>query len=190
MKSHPQNRTLISLTVAHFFTTMYAEEIMMLDIVTLGDDILKQRAAVIPTVDEVIDHLARSMLEAMYYGKGIGLAGPQVGELKRLFVCHVPEDKPRVFINPEIIQTSPEQVQFEEGCLSIPGVYADLPRAESIQVQAWDTDGKPFTLEAHGILARVIQHETDHLNGVLFIDHLQEKKRNRVLKNYKRLIKS
>ncbi len=162
----------------------------MLNIVKIGEDILHRKASVIPDIDENIEHLAQAMLEAMYFGKGIGLAGPQVGELKRLFVCHVPEDEPRVFINPEIIATSPEQVPYEEGCLSIPGIYADIARSSRVQVQAWNIDGKPFTLEAEGLLARVIQHEYDHLNGILFVDHLNEKKRNRVLKDYKRLVNS
>lgn len=162
----------------------------MLDIVKIGEDILNQKASVIPDINENIEHLAQAMLEAMYFGTGIGLAGPQVGELKRIFVCQVPEDEPRVFINPEIIGTSPEQSVAEEGCLSIPGVYADIVRSQKVQVQAWNLDGKPFTLEADGILARVIQHEYDHLNGTLFVDHLSEKKRNRVLKDYKRVVNS
>lgn len=162
----------------------------MLDIITIGNDLLREKAAVIPNIDSTIEHLARSMLESMYFGKGIGLAGPQVGVLKRIFVCHVSEDEPRVFINPEIIETSPDLVVMEEGCLSIPSIYADLKRAEEIKVQAWNLDGKPFTLEARGLLARVIEHEIDHLNGVLFIDHVNEKKRNRLLKSYGRLVNS
>ena len=113
-----------------------------------------------------------------------------VGELKRIFVCHVSDDEPRVFINPEIIETSPEIAQIEEGCLSIPSIYTDLKRSAVIKVQAWNLEGKPFTLEAGGLLARVIEHEIDHLNGILFIDHVNEKKRNRLLKSYNRVVKN
>ena len=158
----------------------------MLDIVTLGDGVLRKQASVIPEIDRSIADLAAAMIDAMHIGRGIGLAGPQVGELKRMFVTHVEGDEPRVFINPQIIQTSTELRVMEEGCLSIPGVYADVERPSQVIVQAWNERGRPFTLEADGVLARVIQHEYDHLNGVLFIDHLEEKKRGRLLKVYDR----
>lgn len=157
-----------------------------MDIYTLGDDVLYKKAVRIPEIDKRIIDLSTAMLETMYRGKGIGLAGPQVGEALRLFVCHVTDDKPRVFINPEIIATSPEQLLYEEGCLSIPGMYADVVRPATVSIQAWDERGKPFTLDADGILARVIQHEFDHLNGVLFIDHLEEKKKKRIIKSFQK----
>ena len=160
----------------------------MLKIVTLGDEVLRKQAAVVPDIDRGIVDLTTAMLEAMKIGKGIGLAGPQVGELKRLFVCSVEGDHPRVFINPQIIATSQEVVRYEEGCLSIPTVYADVTRAAQVSVQAWDERGKPFTLDAEGLLARVIQHEYDHLNGVLFLDHLDERKRNRLVHLYNRKV--
>ncbi len=156
----------------------------MLKIVTLGDERLRKRAAVITDIDKIIYDLAEGMIEAMHVGNGIGLAGPQVGELKRLFVCHVQRDEARVFINPEIIETSQELVTYEEGCLSIPGIYADVVRPARVTVQAWNQNGKPFRLDAEGMLARVIQHELDHLNGVLFLDHVSEKKRERLMKVY------
>jgi len=156
----------------------------MLNIVTLGDDRLIKRASVVPDIDKMIFDLSNAMIETMHEGNGIGLAGPQVGEMKRMFVCHVQGDVPRVFINPEIIQTSQEMVTMEEGCLSIPGVYADVVRPAQISIQAWNEKGRPFRLDAEGVLARVIQHEYDHLNGVLFIDHLSDKKRQRLLKVY------
>ncbi len=156
----------------------------MLNIITLGDERLVKRAAVISDIDKMIYDLSQAMIEAMHEGNGIGLAGPQVGEMKRLFVCHVQGDIPRVFINPEIVQTSHEQVLMEEGCLSIPGVYADVVRPAQVSIQAWNENGKPFRLDAEGVLARVIQHEFDHLNGVLFIDHISDKKRQRLLKVY------
>ena len=158
----------------------------MLTIVTLGDDILRKQAALIPEVDRNIVDLADAMIEAMHLGKGIGLAGPQVAGLKRLFVTHVEGDVARVFINPQIIQTSNEQTVFEEGCLSIPGIYADVERPLSVTVQAWNERGRPFTMDAEGLLARVVQHELDHLNGVLFLDYLDEKQRNRLVSSYNR----
>jgi peptide deformylase len=158
----------------------------MLKIVTLGDEVLRKQAAMIPDVDRKIAELAAGMIESMHTGRGIGLAGPQVGELKRLFVTHVEGDTPRVFINPHIIQTSEDLTVYEEGCLSIPETFADVKRPYAITIQAWNERGRPFTLDADGILSRVIQHEFDHLNGVLFIDHLDEKKRTRLVGTYER----
>ena len=158
----------------------------MLEIITLGDEVLRKQAALIPDVDRKIADLAAGMIDSMHAGRGIGLAGPQVGELKRLFVTHIEGDSPRVFINPQIIQTSQEQNVYEEGCLSIPETFADVERPFAVTVQAWNERGRPFTLDAEGLLARVVQHEYDHLNGVLFIDHLDEKKRARLLSGYER----
>lgn len=158
----------------------------MLDIVTLGDDVLRQNTEEILDIDEEIVRLADAMLESMYNGDGIGLAGPQVGVLRQIFVCHAQNDQPRIFINPQIIATSQEQLPYEEGCLSIPGVWGDVIRPQAITVQAVNEKGKPFRIDAEGILARVIQHEMDHLKGVLFIDHLEENARNKLLKIYDR----
>ncbi|MFQ3547068.1 MAG: peptide deformylase, partial [Termitinemataceae bacterium] len=121
---------------------------------------------------------------------GIGLAGPQVGLLQRIFIVHIEGETPRVFINPTIIGTSPEQSQYEEGCLSIPGMYADVNRPEKITIQAWNERGRPFTLDAEGLLARVIQHEYDHLEGVLFIDRLSELKRKRLIALYEKKMRA
>lgn len=158
----------------------------MLEIVTLGNEVLRKQAALVPDIDHKIVDLANAMIDAMHEGKGIGLAAPQVGVLKRLFVAHVEGDEPRVFINPQILQTSIEEVVYEEGCLSIPGIYADVSRPAEIIVQAWNRHGRPFTIEAKGLLARVVLHENDHLNGVLFLDHIDEKKRNRLVNQYNR----
>ncbi|MEW5818426.1 MAG: peptide deformylase [Spirochaetota bacterium] len=161
----------------------------MLKILKLGDDLLKKQSVLIPDIDRGIQALVEAMFETMYNGKGIGLAASQVGELKRLFICHVSNDSPRVFINPEIIGTAQGQVLYEEGCLSIPNTYGDVLRPESVTVQAWNAAGKPFTLNTEGMLARVILHEFDHLNGILFIDHLNEKKKLRILKSFTGKIK-
>lgn len=158
----------------------------MLEIKTMGDPILEKRAAVVPVIDEKIKKLALDMIDTMVNGKGVGLAAPQVGILSRMFVCKAQGDIARIFINPEIIGTSEEIVEYEEGCLSIPGMYADITRPKVIRIQAWNEDGKPFTIEADGILSRVIQHEYDHLNGKLFIEHLQPAKKERLVKIYEK----
>ncbi len=158
----------------------------MLNILTLGSDVLRKKCATVAVFDKKLEDLAVAMIDSMHTNDGIGLAGPQVGVEKRIFVCHVPDDDPRIFINPEIIGTSQEISPYEEGCLSIPGVYSDVIRPQSITLQAWSLEGKPFKLEAEGLLARVIQHEIDHLKGILFIDHLTEKKRLRVLSLYEK----
>ncbi len=159
----------------------------MIDVVTVGstyEDILRKQAATVADIDEKIVRLTTAMIESLEIHKGIGLAGPQVNEQLRLFVTHAQDDIPRVFINPEIIMTSDDIVPYEEGCLSIPGVWADVMRPAEITIQAWNEKGRPFTIDAHGILARVIQHEYDHLRGRLFIDRIEEKKRERLMKVY------
>jgi peptide deformylase len=123
-------------------------------------------------------------------GRGIGLAGPQVDRAQRIFVTNVEGDKPRIFINPEIVLTSQEMVAIEEGCLSLPRLYLDVIRPRSVRVQAWNEKGRPFTVEADGLLARVILHEYDHLEGVLFIDRLKPGHRDRAITQYRRLAKA
>jgi peptide deformylase len=157
-----------------------------MDILTLGNELLRQKAEQIRPIDAQYKKIAEEMIEALHEGKGVGLAGPQVGLLKRIFVIHVEGDEPRVFINPSIVETSQDQVKYEEGCLSIPGFYADVIRPAKVRVQAWNEKGRPFTLEAEGILARVNLHEYDHLEGVLFIDRLSEPKRNKILTRFER----
>lgn len=156
----------------------------MLSIIKLGDPILYKRSGVVPDINADIRTLVSEMFDVMERGKGVGLAAVQVGELLRLFVTKVPGDTPRVFINPDILETSIELATFEEGCLSIPGLYTDVLRPKTVRVQAWNEKGRPFTLNADDYLARVIQHEYDHLNGVLFIDRVDPKKKQRLLTEY------
>ena len=156
----------------------------MLSILTLGDPLLKKTSALVPDINGNIATLVGEMFDAMDRARGLGLAAVQVGELIRLFVTLVPRDTPRVFINPDILETSIEEVPYEEGCLSIPGLNADVKRPASVRVQAWNQKGRPFALDAEGLLARVIQHEMDHLNGILFIDRLEPKKRSRLITEY------
>ena len=156
-----------------------------MDIYTIGFEeqlrTLRRFAAPIKDINDDVVRVAEQMIEAMIMGNGIGLAGPQVGLLERLFTVRIGDDDPMVFINPEITATSTDLSLYEEGCLSIPGQYADVERPAEIQLQAWNTRGRPFSIEATGLLATVIQHELDHLNGVLFIDHLSERKKNKIL---------
>ena len=156
-----------------------------MEILTIGFEeqlrLLRRVAAPIKDINGEIAQLAEDMIEAMIKGNGIGLAGPQVGRLERIFTLKIGDNNPMVFINPEITATSAELSSYEEGCLSIPGQYADVNRPEELQIQAWNTRGRPFTIEVDDILATVIQHELDHLNGILFIDHLSDRKRNKIL---------
>jgi peptide deformylase len=155
-----------------------------LELVIHPDALLRDHSEKITDIDGEVKELALAMVDKMHEAHGIGLAGVQVGRLKRLFVTHVEGDKPRVFINPSIIETSMETSDYEEGCLSIPAIYADVTRPAAVKVQAWNERGRPFNLDAEGLLARVVQHELDHLNGVLFIDYLNERVRDRVMKKY------
>jgi peptide deformylase len=156
----------------------------MLNIITLGDEQLRKHSIVVPELDGAVHTLIEQMFESMRAQKGIGLAAVQVGNLYRLFITDVTGDKPRVFVNPEILETSLEQVSYEEGCLSIPGVEAEVVRPQRVRVQAWNEKGRPFSLDAEDLLARVVQHEFDHLNGVLFIDRIDPKKRERLVRQY------
>ena len=158
-----------------------------MDIITLGDDLLRQKAKKIDKIDDEIRALAVQMYEIIKRDKGIGLAGPQVGVMKRIFVVQIEgEEEGRVFINPSILETSVTTNKYEEGCLSIPGIYANVIRSEIIKIQAWNEKGRPFTMEASGLMARVILHEYDHLEGVLFLDHLPESKREKLIEKYEK----
>ncbi|MDR1249685.1 MAG: peptide deformylase [Treponema sp.] len=157
-----------------------------MDVVTLGNDLLRQKAAPVRPINAEIAKIAAEMLEIMDLRKGVGLAGPQVGLNKRIFVVQVDGDAPRVFINPSIVGTSQEMVKMEEGCLSVPGVWVDVVRPASVRVQAWNEKGRPFTIETGGVLARVILHEYDHLEGVLFIDRILKSKRDKILAKFEK----
>ena len=135
---------------------------------------LRQVAKPVPEITQEHKKLAEEMFETMIEANGVGLAAPQIGLSIRMFVIIADDDVRRVFINPQIISTSEEMVPYEEGCLSIPEVYESILRPKKITVQAFDENGKPFTLEADGFLARVIQHEYDHLDGHVFIDRGDE----------------
>jgi peptide deformylase len=162
----------------------------MLDIYTLGEDVLRQKTEVVKQFDRALALLVDAMFDSMLEADGIGLAAPQVGVSKRLFVVDTRKNGERyAFINPVIIETSSEMVPHEEGCLSIPGMYTDIVRPAGITIQAQDVDGKAFLLKATDLLARVIQHEYDHLEGILFIDRMDEPSRQALVSAYERRTK-
>jgi peptide deformylase len=142
----------------------------------LGDRVLRQPAKRITKVDDEIRQLIRDMLQTMYSNDGIGLAAPQVGINKQLIVIDCEPDNPAspplVLINPTIKQVSREICNAQEGCLSIPGVYMDVKRPEVVEISYKDENGRPQTLKAGDLLGRCIQHEMDHLNGVVFVDRV------------------
>ena len=142
----------------------------LLDIHVLGAPVLREPTLLVETVTDELRRLVDDMFETMHVAKGIGLAAPQVGRRERLFVTDV-DDHPLVFFNPEIVLAE-GKAKGEEGCLSIPDVYGDVSRPMRVVVRALDRDGKPFELSADGLLARCLQHEIDHLDGRLFVDHL------------------
>ncbi len=153
------------------------------------DPVLREVSEPVTAFDDDLVRLVRDMAETMYAAPGVGLAGPQVDVTKRLLVMDVREEGPegppslRVFVNPEIIEKR-GSILGDEGCLSVPEMREEVKRAETIVVRAFNEKGEPFELEAEGLLAVAIQHETDHLEGVLFFDHLSPLKRKYALKRY------
>lgn len=158
----------------------------MLPLVYLPDDRLFKKSTEVANIDDRVRDLAAQMVETMHEADGVGLAGVQVGSMDRIFVTHAMDDGPRVFINPRILSFSDETGPYEEGCLSIPGVYSDVIRPLEVTIVAVDVDGKEFRVDATGQLARVVQHELDHLDGVLFYHHLKPRQQERFLKIYAR----
>lgn len=159
-------------------------------ILILPDQRLRAVADPIEKIDDGIKQLAQDMLDTMYEAPGIGLAAPQIGELKRIVVMDLAKEgeppEPLVMVNPEILRYSDETVTTEEGCLSIPELYYDVERPADVTVRYTDLDGKTIELDASDRLAICIQHELDHLDGVLYIDYLSRLKRDRVLKKFQK----
>lgn len=153
----------------------------LLEILEFPDPRLRTLAAPVEQVDDALRALIDDMFETMYAAPGIGLAATQVNVHKRLLVIDISDEKnqPMVFINPEFEPISGEQ-EYNEGCLSVPGYYDNVTRHDRIRVRALDRMGKPFELEADGLLSVCIQHEMDHLDGKLFVDYLSRLKRDRV----------
>ena len=153
----------------------------LLPILRYPDPRLHTRARPVAVVDEAIRQLIEDMAETMYEAPGIGLAATQVDVHLRVVIIDISEDRSdlRAFINPEILERSGEQT-CEEGCLSVPGIYDKVTRAERVRVRALDARGEPFELEADGLLAVCIQHELDHLDGKVFVEYLSQLKLNRI----------
>jgi peptide deformylase len=163
-------------------------------LIILPDPLLRQVSQPIERVDADVRKLAEDMLETMYEAPGIGLAAIQVGVARRMLVIDISKEgderEPLVFINPEIVRSSDEYSVYEEGCLSIPDYYAEVERPASITVKSLDREGREHLTEADGLLATCLQHEIDHLNGVLFIDHISRLKREMVIKKFTKASKS
>ncbi len=162
----------------------------VLPIVTLPDPRLRAPSIAVDVVDDAVRRLLDDMLETMYDAPGIGLAAVQVGDLRRLVVVDVAKEEepkaPQCLVNPEVVWRSEEVSVYEEGCLSIPDYYEEVERPASVRVRYRDRDGEPREVEASGLLATVLQHEIDHLDGVLFLDHLSKLKRDRVTKKFEK----
>lgn len=162
----------------------------ILNIIHYPDERLHTVATRVVEVNEEIRCLAADMAETMYAAPGIGLAATQVNVHKQVFVVDISEERNslQVFINPEII-ASEGKAEHEEGCLSVPGIYENVTRAERVTVKALDVEGKPFTLKAEGLLAICIQHEIDHLKGKVFVEYLSRLKLNRIRQKMKKLMR-
>jgi len=158
--------------------------VSILDIRVLGDPILRQSTVPVREITEELRTLVADMFETMHHARGIGLAAPQVGRTERLAVIEI-EGEPLVVINPEIVDTSSGKAKAEEGCLSIPDIYADVERPKDVVVRAMDLEGKMYEVQATELLARCLQHEIDHLDGKLFLDYLSVLKRTAALTKWR-----
>jgi peptide deformylase len=160
-----------------------------LSIELLGADVLRRKAEAVPTPGPELDRLVADMFETMYDAHGIGLAAPQIGRSERLIVVDVKDgdSTPMALLDPVVVEFGGGKDRVEEGCLSIPGVAATVERPAACVVQATDAKGQPVRIEAQGMLARCLQHEIDHLDGVLFIDRISPIKRKMVLAKYRKL---
>ncbi|MBE0693955.1 MAG: peptide deformylase [Aquamicrobium sp.] len=166
---------------------------MIRPLVILPDPILRQVSAPVERIDDDLRRLADDMLETMYDAPGIGLAAIQIGVPLRMLVIDLAKDDqpkaPQVIINPQVLTHGDGASVYEEGCLSIPEYYAEVERPETVTVAFLDRDGKERTVEADGLMATCLQHEIDHLNGVLFIDHISKLKRDMVVRKFRKLAK-
>jgi peptide deformylase len=163
------------------------------DIIVLPDKRLRAVSEPVKRIDREVRALVDDMFETMYEAPGIGLAAIQVGVPRRVVTMdtaknEAPKD-PRVFINPELVWKSDDQATYEEGCLSIPEFYEEVTRPSLVRVKYLDLDGKEQEIEANGLLATCLQHEIDHLNGILFIDYISKLKRDRVVKKFQKAAK-
>ena len=161
----------------------------LLDIKLMGDPILREECAEVEEIDDELRRLASDMFDTMYASEGVGLAAPQVGVTKRLIVVDPREEDvtPRALVNPRIVEASDETERAEEGCLSMPGLREVVERQAGVVVEAEDLDGETIRLDADGLHARVLLHEIDHLDGILFLDRVSPLKRKMLLKKWQKL---
>ncbi len=162
------------------------------EIVLMGDPVLRQEGAEVTDFDEDLRHLVRDMFATMYHAEGIGLAAPQIGISQRIIVVDLrveENEEPRsvALVNPKVVWASDEEDKESEGCLSIPGLEEVVKRPVSVRVEGQDPDGKDVVVEADGLFARALQHEIDHVDGILFIDRVSPLKRKMLLKKWKKL---
>jgi peptide deformylase len=163
------------------------------EILILPDKRLRKVSEPVKKIDAGIRKLVDDMFETMYDAPGIGLAAIQIGTSKRVVTMDLAKKEepknPQVFINPEIVWSSDEKAVYEEGCLSIPEIYSDVERPAQVKVKYLDLEGELHEIEANGLLSTCLQHEVDHLNGILFIDHLSRLKRERIIKKFTKVAK-
>jgi peptide deformylase len=171
----------------------YIAAMAVRDILIIPDKRLRLKSEPVKAVDKTLRALIDDMFETMYAAPGIGLAAIQIGEARRVVTMDLAKKdepkQPQVFINPEVTWSSDEKAIYEEGCLSIPEYYEEVERPKSVKVKYLDRDLKPQEIEADGLLATCLQHEIDHTNGVLFIDHISKLKRDMVMKKFKKAAK-
>ena len=161
------------------------------EIVLLGDDVLRREAEPVETFDAELEELAEDMFETMYHAEGVGLAAPQIGISRRICVVDVRDEELDeggrvVLVNPEVVEASKQTDKASEGCLSIPGLDEYVTRPARVVVRAQDVKGETFEVEADELFGRAIQHEIDHLDGILFIDRVSPLKRRMLLKKWKK----
>lgn len=180
-------------TAGPICTTCSSREVMLMKVIAHPNPALKQRAcAVDPASDPDLRSLVARMLETMYEAHGIGLAATQVGVLKRVVVYDLGEERPEpvALCNPEIVSMSEETVTDDEGCLSVPGIAVPVERAARVRCRALTLEGDPVEMEADGLLARLLQHEIDHLDGVLILDRASSEARKEALRAYREALTS
>ncbi len=163
------------------------------DIIKLPDKRLRLISEPVQAIDDEVRRLIDDMFETMYHAPGIGLAAIQVGVPRRIITMDLAKEnepkEPRVIINPQLVWSSDEKAVYEEGCLSIPEYYEEVERPMQVKVKYLDRDGSAHEVDANGLLSTCLQHEIDHLNGVLFIDHISKLKRDRVIKKFTKAAK-
>ena len=161
------------------------------EIVLMGDPVLREEAVEVTDFDRALNTLVRDLYQSMYHAEGVGLAAPQIGISKRVVVIDLrKDDEPDVrlaLINPRVVWHSDEKDKSAEGCLSIPGLEEVVQRPSDVHVEGMDPDGQPVRVEAQDLFARALQHEIDHLDGILFVDHVSGLKRRMLMKKWKKL---